>query len=625
MCGIAGILTEAGRDGSSRRLTAMTRALFHRGPDDEGFFADGPVALGFRRLSVIDLETGQQPIVLEDGSAAIVLNGEIYNFRELRAELEARGHRFRTRGDVEVALRLYAEQGAAAFSQLNGMFALALWDARRRVLLLVRDRFGIKPLYVCREGDTIGFASELRALAAGGFPTTRSVDPIELRHYLAWGHLSSAGSPWTSVRTVPPGAVVEYGADGTLREWSFWKAPDPEDVELPSDDPALAVNEALRAAVRRQLVADVPVGVFLSGGLDSSCVAAAAREAVSGPLRTFSVGFEGPDAVSELPAAREVASALGSEHHELTVDPAQVRSDLDRILDDLDAPLADPTAIPTWYMSQLARSRVVVALSGEGADELFGGYARQRYDVALDRLGALGRRVVPVAFALAGRRLSPRLRRRVRMRPSLARQLDWGRFFMPGEIDRLAPAATASEEDLVLSYRELGERWQRMARLDPLNGRLEADREIFLPGDLLPKVDRMSMAHSLEVRVPFLDHDLVDLVLPMPGTTKLSIFRDKRLLRQAARGLAPEAAVTRRKQGFEVPIGGWLRGALREPMLDLLSPAALSIDGLLETGAVAELVRQHLDGVQDRGRELWALMVLSAWRRGTAGRGGAPA
>jgi len=599
----------------------MTAALAHRGPDDSGFYEDGPVVLGFRRLAVIDLETGQQPIVLEDGSAAIVLNGEIYNFRELRAELQARGHRFRTRGDVEVVLRLYAELGAPAFERLNGMFALALWDARRRMLLLVRDRFGIKPLYLCRTDRGTAFASELRALGAGGFPTSGGVDPVQLRHFLAWGHLAPIGSPWRSVRAVPPGGVVELGADGSVHERTFWRAPGPDDLAPAVDDPVRAVSATLRAAVARQLVADVPVGVFLSGGLDSSCVAAAAREAVSGPLRTFSVGFEGPGAVSELAGAREVASILGSDHHELTVDPARVREDLDRILDDLDAPLADPTAIPTWYMSQLARTRVVVALSGEGADELFGGYARQRYDVALDRMRAVGRRLVPVAGVVAGRRISPRMARRLRMPSGLARQLDWARVFLPAEIDRVAPGLRATEDDLAGSYRELASRWLRLARLDPYNGRLETDREVFLAGDLLPKVDRMSMAHSLEVRVPFLDHELVDLVLPMPGVSKYSLWRDKRLLRQAARGLAPEAAVKRRKQGFDVPIGTWLRGVLREPMLDLLASARLSEDGLLAPEAVAELVREHLEARRDRGRELWALMVLSAWRRrGGGGR-----
>jgi asparagine synthase (glutamine-hydrolysing) len=373
------------------------------------------------------------------------------------------------------------------------------------------------------------------------------------------------------------------------------------------------LEEVLNGAVDRQLVADVPVGVFLSGGLDSSTVSALASRSVSGSLRTFSVGFEGPGAVSELPAAREIAHHLGSDHHELMMDADQVAHDIEAIVDGLDAPLADPTTIPTWYMSRLARERVTVALSGEGADEIFGGYARQRYDVALDRIGGFGRKFLPTALRIAGRTPSARLQRRLQMEPGLSRQLDWGRVLLPEEIDRLAVADGVNEGELCESYSRLRRRWREWAAADPVNGRLEADRETFLPGDLLPKVDRMSMAHSLEVRVPYLDNAVADFVLPLPGRVKQTLLRDKIILRQVAADVLPRSGALRRKRGFEVPIGAWLRGPLRAALTDLLAPDLVDRHRVLRSTEVARLVDEHLEERADHGRTLWSLMVLSRW------------
>jgi len=613
MCGIAGTLGREDTDERRRRVSAMTRALVHRGPDDEGFFDDEEITLGFRRLAVIDLETGQQPIVDKERRLAIVLNGEIYNFRELREELRQRGHRFRTRGDVEVVLRLWAEEGEACLERLNGMFALAVWDGERKILYLARDRFGIKPLYLCREGGRLAFASELRALRAGGFPAAPRLDGVQLRHYLAFGYLAPDGAPLTGVRSLPPASILAVNAEGGETLTTYWRPPQGGERGAVPDGIAKMLRTELASAVDRQLVADVPVGVFLSGGLDSSTLCTLARSRVSGSLRTFSVGFEGLKAVSELPYAREVAEFLDSDHHELVMDPGTVAEDLERILEDLDAPLADPTVIPTWYMSRLAREKVTVALSGEGADEIFGGYARQRYDVGLDRLGAAGRRLLPIVLRMTGRRPSDRLERRLRMAPGLERQLDWGRIFSADEIDDMAAAPPVSEETMLSPYSELAARWQDYAVSDPVNGRLATDRETFLPGDLLPKVDRMSMAHSLEVRVPYLDHEVVDMVLPLPGSLKQSLRRDKILLREAAAKYLPPSAAARRKRGFEVPIGAWLRGPLRPALLDLLSWKTITRQGLLQPQSVGRLVDEHLGEQEDHGRALWALVVLSAW------------
>ena len=613
MCGIAGVLGRTDAEERRSRVSRMTRALTHRGPDDEGFFDDDRVSLGFRRLSVIDLETGQQPIVDEERSLAIVLNGEIYNFRDLRQELEARGHRFRSTGDVEVVLRLWAEEGPDCLRRLNGTFALAVWDGRRHELYLARDRFGIKPLFLCRDGDWLAFASELRGLRAGGFPEAARLDVLQLRHYLAYGYLSPAGAPFEGVESLPPATLLTIDAEGREQRSAYWSPPTPGESCAVRGQIVDHMREVLERSVERQLVADVPVGVFLSGGLDSSTVSALARPKVSGALQTFSVGFEGPDAVSELPAAREIANCLASDHHELMMDPEEVARDLEPIIDGLDTPLADPTAIPTWYMSRLARERVTVALSGEGADEVFGGYARQRYDVALDRIGGIGRRLLPAAMRMAGRSPSERLERRLRMTPGLVRQLDWGRVFSAAKIERLTEDPPATEAELESIYAELGKRWRGWADLDPVNGRLDADRCTFLPGDLLPKVDRMSMAHSLEVRVPYLDNEVVDLVLALPGRFKQSLRRDKILLRQVASGLLPKAGSLRRKRGFEVPIGAWLRGPLRPAMRDQLSSKKLAESGVLRAAEVSHIVEEHLAGGRDNGRALWSLMVLSRW------------
>jgi asparagine synthase (glutamine-hydrolysing) len=591
----------------------MTSALTHRGPDDQGFFDDESISIGFRRLAVIDLETGQQPILLDDPPLVIILNGEIYNFRELRRELEAKGHRFRSSGDVEVVLRLWAEEGPRCVARLNGMFALAVWDRKKEELHLARDRFGIKPLYLCREGGKLAFASELRSLSAGGFPTSPRLDPIQLRHYLAYGYLSPRGAPLEEVESLPPATLLSVTADGSEKHSNYWKPPVPGEPEPTAERFIDRLKTVLEGAVDRQLIADVPVGVFLSGGLDSSAVSALARKRVSGVLRTFSVGFEGPGAISELPAAREIANHLDSDHHELVMDADDVARELEKIIDGFDAPLADPTAIPTWYMSRFARERVTVALSGEGADEIFGGYARQRYDVALDRLGGAGRWLLPLALRVAGRRSSNRLERRLRMAPGLARQLDWGRVFSASDIDSLCLTAPASETKMLGEYAELDDRWRRWDGTDPVNGRLETDRSTFLPGDLLPKVDRMSMAHSLEVRVPYLDNEVADLVLPLPGRIKQSLTRDKILLRSAARQILPPTGALRRKRGFEVPIGEWLRGPLRPALTDLLSGETLTRQGLLRPPEVSRMVGQHLEGACDHGRALWTLLVLSRW------------
>jgi asparagine synthase (glutamine-hydrolysing) len=609
MCGISGILWPDAEQERRQRVARMTETLVHRGPDDSGEYHDDMISLGFRRLSVIDLETGQQPIVLDNDRAVIVLNGEIYNFRELRRELT--GESFKSKGDVEVVLRLYARHGIGCLSRLNGMFALAIWDRQQQTLYLARDRFGIKPLYYARHHHGLAFASELRALLAGGFPAQTDLNLAELGHYLTLGYLSPVGTPLQGAQALAPASLLTIGPDGGETITRYWTPPEPQQLSRSRTQVRDELAGCLAAAVKRQLVADVPVGVFLSGGLDSSTITALACRADTARTRTFSIGFQSSEVVNELPGARQVASLLGTAHHELTVDPTQVAIDLEAIIAGLDCPLADATAIPTWYMSQLARTRVTVALSGEGADEIFGGYARQRYDAGLDRIGAAGRTLLPALLRLTGRQVSDRLAQRLRMPAGLQRQLDWARVFTSAELDALSTRQLPPESTMIAPYQELARSWQTAE--DPVNIRLTTDRETFLPGDLLPKVDRMSMAHSLEVRVPFLDNEVTDLMLPLPGRFKQSLCRDKIILRQAAATILPPVVARRRKQGFDVPISTWLRGPLREALVGFLAPETVARRGLLCPQQVGQMVDQHLRGDHDHGRSLWALLVLEAW------------
>jgi len=614
MCGICGILERGGDPGPrERRVSDMTEALAHRGPDDRGHYDDPDVSLGFSRLSVIDLETGQQPIRLEDDAAVIVLNGEIYNFPELRQELAGR-HAFRSRGDVEVVLRLYAEEGIACLRRLNGMFALAIWDRRRRALFLARDRFGIKPLFLSRAAGRLTFASELGALLAGDVAGEARIDRLELRHYLFQKYTSPHGTILEGVEPLAPGTVLEIGPEGE-RSRRYWDPPGEAESGGELDDEAAVdrLGELLAAAAKRQLIADVPLGVFLSGGIDSGTLATMVGRVSGEAPRTFSVGFGGSGVANELPHAAEVARFLGSRHRELLLEPGRVAEDLPVILGALDGPLGDATAVPTWYLSKLARETVTVALSGEGADEIFGGYDRQRFDAWIDRLGPLGRRVAPGALTLAGRKPSARMRERLRMPRGLGRQLDWSRVFTAAEIDGLALEPLPGEGRMLALHDELARRWRERAEVDPINARLATDRELFLAGDLLPKVDRMSMAHSLEVRVPYLDHDLADFALAQPGSRKVRGRQVKWMLRRFASRVLPEGAASRPKLGFDVPVSDWLRGPLREPLTDYLSEATVRRRGLFRPGVVAAWVRDHLAGEADHGERLWLLMALEGW------------
>jgi asparagine synthase (glutamine-hydrolysing) len=627
MCGIAGIvLADPGGRVDPDLLEGMAEAIAHRGPDGQAIWTAPGVGLASRRLAIIDPPGGDQPLFNEDGSVTCVYNGEIYNFRELRRDLEARGHRFASRTDGEVLCHLYEEHGEAMLPRLRGMFAFAIWDARRRRLLLARDRFGIKPLYHARVPGGLAFASELKALAT--LPgVSRDLDPVALSDYLTYLYVPAPRSILAGAGKLPPGSLLRFRG-GRWETATWWEPPPPgQGAPLPPQEAAGELLRRLRETVRAHLVADVPVGAFLSGGLDSSTVVALMAEASSSPVRTFTVGFEGAGAYDERPAAREVARRFGCHHHEVVANRGLVNW-LPRLVAAFDEPFADSSAIPTYQVSALAAERLPVVLSGDGGDELFCGYDWYRWHQLLRPAGILPRGLREV-LARAGRRALPETGRAVGLTARARRMLAdaaldprdrylrritcfgddaRGRLLTgPSEGDRVAAGLYGAVPD----------------GTGPVERMAYADLRLGLPDDMLTKVDRAAMAHGLEVRVPFLDTDLADFVWGLPTHVKLRGIRTKRLLRRAMREILPAATLSRGKQGFGVPIGDWLReeSAAWRP---LLARSRAVAEGYLRAEPVAELAHQHLAGGHDLGHQLWALLTLEVWFRLHAEGGEAP-
>jgi len=607
MCGIFGTFgIEATRPADVGQLDGMSNALVHRGPDGGGLHTDGSLAIGMRRLSIIDLKTGDQPLANEDRSVWVVFNGEIYNYRELTAELLARGHHFATASDTEVLVHLYEELGEDCVTPLRGMFAFAVWDARRRTLLIARDRLGIKPLYWAQTPEGFVFGSELKAVTRSAW-VAPSVDRRAVAAYLQFGYVPDPLGIVEGVVKLAPGhtLTVRDGRAGTARR--YW------DVGACFQDPPTSHDEAqasealwamLRDAVRSHLVSDVPLGAFLSGGVDSTTVVALMAAEVGIPVKTFSVGFREP-AYNELPYARRVSEWFGTEHHELVVGP----QDLD-LLDDLlgafDEPFADVSAIPTYLVSKLAREHVKVALSGDGGDELFAGYDRYVVDHRRRHLGRLGDMGLGGGLRAVSRRLpegAPGKNFLYNLSlPRMERYLDAISLFPVRALDELLePDADDGG----------GPMFGTDSALDPLS-RLQAfDLRTYLPGDILTKVDRMTMATSLEARVPLLDHPLVEFACALPVRQRLRAGQTKYLLKRALRGRVPPEVLRRPKQGFAVPLEAWFSDGLPGFFNDLLGQGSR----LAEVGVRASAVRALVDIYTrkrrpDHCRRLWALAVL---------------
>jgi asparagine synthase (glutamine-hydrolysing) len=613
MCGICGI---AEREGSPDPdvVVRMSRRLVHRGPDDEGLFRRGPVALAARRLSIIDLEHGHQPISNEDGSVTVVQNGEIYNYRELKRELEGRGHRFATDCDTEVLVHLYEEHGEAFVERLRGMFAIALWDERERRLLLARDRFGIKPLYYRLADGTLSFASELKAmLEQPGF--SRAIEPRAMAAYLAFNSIPAPLTIFAEARKLAPGHLLAW-RDGEIALTRFAR-PGPVAGEAERDgsaaDLAAELRDVLRDSIRAHLVADVPVGVLLSGGVDSGGITALAAAESAQPLKTFSIGFE-ESGFDELSRARLVAERFGTEHEELILRPDAVEL-LPKLVESFDEPFGDSSALPTYLVSELASGAVKVALSGEGGDELFGGYYTYVADQLAPRLGRLATLAAPLIEALpssdarVGFDYKAKRFARAAALPPLERHHGWKEIFSAARRRALLGGGDPGWDPLDL-YRE---RYAETAGAAPLARMQDVDLGIYLVDDLLVKTDRLSMAHSLELRVPFLDQRVAEFAFSLPTRLKVRGLAKKRLLRQALAPLLPREVVHGRKQGFSIPIAAWLRGPLEPFAREVLSAATLERQGCLDPATVAPLLDRHCAGREDLSRQLWGLMAFTLW------------
>jgi asparagine synthase (glutamine-hydrolysing) len=627
VCGIAGIVSFGGGPPPTReRLKVMCDEIFHRGPDDDGYDVCDGVGLGMRRLSVIDLASGQQPIFNEDRSVRVVYNGEIYNYRELRCELEAKGHRFATASDTEVIVHLWEEYGAALPTHLNGMFAIALYDARQRKLLLARDHVGIKPLYYAIGRDHLVFGSEVKALLASGL-VQKELDLDALGELLAWEYVPGSGTLIKAIRKLKPAHTLEVdlapsGGEPKIRIEPFWDVPEPSNGTAPGQatTPAEwvdAVDDTVRRCVQRQLVSDVPLGAFLSGGVDSSLVVSAMGEA-----RTFSIGFDDPT-YNELEWAKRVAAHLGVSHDFEVIQPSVV--DLfDPLMRFMDDPIGDFSIFPTFLVSRHARRSVTVALSGDGGDELFGGYetylAQQKARL-WRKLPPFVRTSVaePVIRALRPTEKKKGLINKAKRFVEGLEHADalgharW-RLFVGDALRRTLFSQETQAAMSADSSRHILDLRARASGRDELDRSLYVDFKSYLVDNCLVKVDRMSMACSLETRVPLLDKELVELAFRAPSELKISGGRTKDLLKRVAERHVPRDCVYRPKEGFSIPIKHWLRTEFRPILEEFLSPSRISAEGIFDGETVARLKTEHLTGKANHSHVLWSLLVFQDWR-----------
>jgi asparagine synthase (glutamine-hydrolysing) len=622
MCGIAGQVRADGAPVSHQMLNAMCALIEHRGPDSRGIHVDGPVGLGIQRLRVIDLETGDQPIFNEDRSIAVVLNGEIYNFRELREQLIRSGHTFRTKCDTEVIVHLYEERGPRCVEALSGMFAFALWDGRQRQLLLARDRVGKKPLFYSHRNGTLSFSSELRSVMADP-EIPRELDHEALDCYYAYQYVPAPLSVFRAVSKLPPATTLVWN-DGGIQLNRYWRL---DYSAKRSGDPRELAEELraqIRAAVRRRMIADVPLGAFLSGGVDSSAVVAAMAEQSSQPVKTFSIGFD-VEAFNELKYARQVAELLSTDHHEYTVHPSAIDL-LPQIVRQYGEPFADSSAIPSFYLAELARRHVTVALNGDGGDESFAGYNRyvsNNIAARLERrLPASGRRLLSAIGdrlpTNADERSTLNRVRRLSRSLSVDAPTRYTRnvsFFDQAARDQLytseyrALVASSPAADMIRDP------WLAASGTSPVDILVEVDVETYLPGDLLVKMDIATMAYSLEARSPLLDHELMEFAASVPARLKLRGLERKVLLRRAVREWLPDEILDRPKMGFGVPLPAWFRGELRGYVTDvLLDPGTLG-RGYFREEYIRSLIDRHVSGTEDCSPRLWALLVGELWHR----------
>jgi len=658
VCGICGIVRREDGPSSDAAVNAMCCTLRHRGPDDDGFYTDAHAALGMRRLAVIDLDTGKQPMRNEDGSVVVVFNGEIFNFRELRAALESKGHSFHTNSDTEVIPHLYEEYGEDYASRLNGMFGIAVWDSRKRALILTRDRLGVKPLYYARYPDRLVFGSEAKAvLAAPG--VSRAPDPAAIDRYLTYEYIPPPHTIYREIKKLSPGEQLVYRC-GEARTRRWWEPPAGPPLDISEADAAEQLRELLRDAVRMRLISDVPLGVFLSGGVDSTATTAFAAQ-FSPRIKSFCIGFEEPT-YDESEYARRAAATLGTDHNEDRLPLGDAIALLPEIFDSLDEPLSDPSLLPTYLLSRFTRRHVTVALSGDGGDELFAGYPtyqahkmfsiyrrfpaparaafagavalmppsdrNQSLDFKLKKFlggvdyGAAERHFVWLGpFAPHEKRafLSPDFYETVRgqdvfapARDALAAYTQKGLYESPGGTNSRSGSALAGRECRLPPGETAA---AARSRLGDIETAMFLDLRFYLGENLMTKVDRASMMHSLEVRTPFLDYRVVEFASRLPLRMKLNRWKTKYILKKAVAPVVPPFVLRRKKKGFGIPLAPWIRKELKENFMDTLSSDRLRADGVFDPGAVQSLLHRHLSGAADEHKKLWNLFVYHEWKQ----------
>jgi asparagine synthase (glutamine-hydrolysing) len=620
MCGICGIVKFDNSDPVDQGvIERMTESLAHRGPDDAGYFVQGQVGLGHRRLSIIDLSGGRQPIFNEDRSAAIIFNGEIYNYQALAAVLSSAGHTFKTRSDTETILHAYEEYGDDCVDQLRGMFGFAIWDRGKRRLLLARDRLGVKPVYYYRNDRFLAFASEIKSLLeVESIP--REVDPESLDMYLSLRYVPGPRTMFKNIFRLQPGHIL-VADDSGVRTTKYWDITYP-DLEPRSPECLLGqFRELLEESVRMRLISEVPLGVFLSGGLDSSAILATMTAVTEGErVKTFSVGYEAlgaeEEAANEFDYARLAARSFASEHHEYRLDAKGFAEFVPELVRFLDEPLADPSCIPLYFISKLAREHITVVLSGEGADEILAGYGIYGRMLALNRIYGGSGALRGLAPWIARLTPSEKLRHYVRMcgEPLETRYRGVSRGFSAEGKLRLIGADRMKHSEQRLQE-IFGGYFNTAKDASPLDQMLYVDAKVWLPDDLLIKADKMTMANGLELRVPFLDHKMVEFAATLPNASKAGGKGGKTILRKAMRGVLPDAIIDRPKKGFPIPIGSWLRTSLRQFTRDHLLASDSACSRYFDRDETARLVHEQEQGTVDRSQEIWTLLVFEFWHR----------
>ena len=619
MCGIAGIVdSEIGATVEQSIIHQMCEVITHRGPDDEGIYARAGVGLGMRRLSIIDVAGGHQPVFNEDKSIWIVFNGEIYNFPELRPGLEKRGHRFYTHSDTEVIVHLYEEMGPACISQLRGMFGLALYDARQRKLLLARDRLGKKPLHYALQGSRLLFGSEIKSILTAA-PELAQVNNEALLQYMYYGYVPDPLTAFTTIHKLPPGHLLEFH-DGKIDVRQYWNLPEYGTAPPRSEEQYLEEMEYLLAeAVRIRLISEVPLGALLSGGTDSSTVVGLMARASSKPVKTFSIGFRNED-FNEAQYAAIVAKHFGTDHHELVVDP-DILETVEKLTSSLEEPFGDSSMLPTYFVSQMARKYVTVALSGDGGDEIFAGYDRYAIHLrrkAFERIPAWARKayrngIYPLLPAdMRGRKFSYNV-----SLPWRERYVD-SMSFLPS-FERDIPLLSDDFRSLLVGSNPenvIYQLFDEAPAKDPISEMLYVDTKSYMVGDILTKVDRMSMLTSLEVRVPILDHVFVEWATGLPAEWKLRNGRQKYLLRKLAERIGvPREALDRPKQGFAIPLVHWIRYELKDLILSVLLDSRTLQRGYFNAKAIRKLLDEHFRERRDRSEGIWRLLMFELWHR----------